>query len=51
MNSYLTHGITIVVIGGLICYMWHSIHNRLNAIELRLVFDTQGRIPRKNSEH
>jgi len=48
--SYLTQGVTIIVLGGLICYMWKSINTRLNAIELRLVFDAQGRIPRKNSE-
>lgn len=49
--SYLTHGLTIAVIGGLICYMWKSVNNRLNAIELRLVFDSEKRRDsRKNSE-
>lgn len=41
--SYLTQGLTIIVLGGLICSMWHSIHSRLATIELRLVLDAQRR--------
>ena len=41
--SYLTQGVTIVVIGGLIICMWRSIHLRLAKIELRLILDAHGR--------
>ena len=56
MGPYLMNGLTIVVIGGLICCMWHSIHSRLTTIELRLVFDAQRRRggyvdPHKIPEH
>jgi len=49
--SYLTQGLTIIILGGLICSMWHSVHTRLNTIELRLVFDAQKRQGDYNNPH
>ena len=39
MYPYLTQVITVVVLGGLIVCMWHSVNSHLRAIELRLVLD------------
>ena len=39
MYPYLTQVITVVVLGGLIACMWHSINSQLRAIEVRLVLN------------
>ena len=50
-DSYLTQGVTIIVLGGLIFCMWRSIHLRLAKIELRLILDSHGRRGGYNNPH